>query len=92
MTTSAVVLVILAGLAGAGLAWWRSRRRAAPPLQQPEGRYTVRYANERGAWLVHRGGDVREAKRVFAEADQVPRGEMLEFWDGPHRRGLKLIT
>lgn len=91
MTTELALLGAGLGLAALALLWWVRRRRAAAPLDQPPGRYSVRYANDSGARLLYRGDDWREAKRVFAEADQVPRGNTVEFWDGPALRGRRFV-
>lgn len=77
------------------LIWlWANRPRPEPPIPGPDARpgdYTIRWAHrDLGGRMVYQGPDLQRARRLFYVAEGIPTGAVVEFYDGPHRRGVRV--
>lgn len=97
--TLIVALLVVKALAvwGWTLAWRRRPRPVVAPEPNPRpGHYLVRWHSAFGDLLLYDGEDTRLARSFFTNAKPwltlgVPKGGVVELWDGPFRRGVREI-
>jgi len=86
-----VALVLLA--ARVLYVWWLRRRPWAPrpTAKALPGVYVVRWEHiDFCSRTVYAGPDLQRARHLYYHAEGIIKGSTVEFWDGPHRRGVRV--